>query len=443
MTVMRTAVAVVIAMTCAEAALQQPPRDGRPLQQTPAALLTQAHEHYKAQQWERAVEKYEAALAASPDQFNAWFFLANSYDNLYKPRRAGEPLNDNYIQKAIGHYRTAARREADPKLRTRALQFLVAALGPDKLNDPAQAEPIVRQMIESDPTDVSNYLALSKIYEDGGRYDDAEKWLLEARAREPRNPAIYTSLSGFYNRQGDFAKTMEALLQGADLEPQNAEGHQRVAVFYWEKAFRDHRLPAAEKREYILAGIAATDRALTINPDYVDALTYKNILLRMQANEETDRSVQANLIAEADALRNRAMELGKERAARGGKRDSSPNIMSVPPPPAPPLVPELDASGMELKPVRVGGNIPTPTIVTRVAPVYPAEALNANVQGVVILEATIDTTGRVSDARVLRSIPMLDQAAVDAVSQWEFTPTYLNGMAVPVIMTVTVNFTRQ
>ena len=53
----------------------------------------------------------------------------------------------------------------------------------------------------------------------------------------------------------------------------------------------------------------------------------------------------------------------------------------------------------------------------------------------------IDSAGRVGDVKVLRSIPQLDAAAVDAVRQWEFEPTYLNGMAVPVIMTVTVNFT--
>jgi protein TonB len=65
------------------------------------------------------------------------------------------------------------------------------------------------------------------------------------------------------------------------------------------------------------------------------------------------------------------------------------------------------------------------------------------VQGVVIIEATIDPQGLVSDARVLRGVPLLDQAAVDAVSQWEFQPTLVNGTPVPVIMTVTVNFTAQ
>jgi protein TonB len=63
------------------------------------------------------------------------------------------------------------------------------------------------------------------------------------------------------------------------------------------------------------------------------------------------------------------------------------------------------------------------------------------VQGLVIVEATIGRDGRVTEARLLRSIPMLDQAALDAVNQWEFTPTLLNGVPVPVIMTLTVNFT--
>jgi TonB family protein len=93
-----------------------------------------------------------------------------------------------------------------------------------------------------------------------------------------------------------------------------------------------------------------------------------------------------------------------------------------------------------LTPVRVGGNIKPPTKTKHVAPMYPPIAQSSRVQGVVILETTIGPRGRVSDVRVLRSIPLLDQAAVDAVKQWEYTPTLLNGVGVPVIMTVTVNF---
>ena len=64
-------------------------------------------------------------------------------------------------------------------------------------------------------------------------------------------------------------------------------------------------------------------------------------------------------------------------------------------------------------------------------------------QGIVIIEAIIGPDGRVTDTKVLRGIPLLDGAALDAVRQWEFTPTLLNGVPVPVILTVTVNFTLQ
>ena len=92
-------------------------------------------------------------------------------------------------------------------------------------------------------------------------------------------------------------------------------------------------------------------------------------------------------------------------------------------------------------PIRVGGDIKEPKKIKHVAPVYPDDALAARVQGVVILEAIIDENGDVFDAKVLRSVPLLDQAAVDAVRQWRFTPTLLNNAPVQVIMTVTVNFT--
>jgi TonB family protein len=90
--------------------------------------------------------------------------------------------------------------------------------------------------------------------------------------------------------------------------------------------------------------------------------------------------------------------------------------------------------------VRVGGKIKAPTKTKDVPPEYPATAQQAHVSGVVIIEATIGPDGKVIDAKVLRSVPMLDQAALNAVKQWEYTPTLLNGKPVPVVVTVTVNF---
>ena len=94
-------------------------------------------------------------------------------------------------------------------------------------------------------------------------------------------------------------------------------------------------------------------------------------------------------------------------------------------------------------PVRVGGQIRPPTKVKDVKPVYPAIAQSARVAGAVTIEATIGEDGKVIDAKVVRSIPLLDQAALDAVRQWEYMPSLLNGVPVPVLVTVTINFTRQ
>jgi len=87
------------------------------------------------------------------------------------------------------------------------------------------------------------------------------------------------------------------------------------------------------------------------------------------------------------------------------------------------------------------GSTEPPTKLRHVEPEYPKIAVSARVQGVVIIEATIDTNGRVTDAVVLRSIPLLDNAALAAVRQWEYSPTLLDGIPVPVIMIVTVSFT--
>jgi protein TonB len=95
----------------------------------------------------------------------------------------------------------------------------------------------------------------------------------------------------------------------------------------------------------------------------------------------------------------------------------------------------------KVAPIRVGGHIKAPTKIKDVKPVYPAMAQSARAAGAVIIEATIGPDGKVIDAKVLRSIPLLDQAALDAVRQWEYTPTLLNGVPVPVLVTVTVNFT--
>lgn len=315
---------------------------------------------------------------------------------------------------------------------------------------PAAAEPASREAeltkrIAQTPNGIAAYVELSKLQEDRAAYPEAEATLMRGRQANPKDKKIVMALAGFYNRQGDFEKTMAALEAAEQLDPTDQTAPQIIATYYWEKAFKDHHLLPADQLRYVMSGVAATDRALALKPDYVDALTYKNLLLRLRSNLETDPVLKQQLTAEADALRNRAIELTKQRAAINGENGAVP-LGPVGPPPPPPPPPPADGASVSksgMAPVRVGGNIRTPTKIRDVRPVYPPEAQAAGIQGVVILEATIDVDGSVYGAKVLRSIPELDDAALTAVRQWVFTPTEVNGVLVPVIMTVTVNFSLQ
>jgi TonB family protein len=93
-------------------------------------------------------------------------------------------------------------------------------------------------------------------------------------------------------------------------------------------------------------------------------------------------------------------------------------------------------------PLRVGGNIQMPRKIVDAPPIYPATALKAGIIGTVILEVTIGPDGAVSGARILRSIPLLDDAAIETVRKWRYEPTLLNGNPVSVVMTVPLTFTQ-
>ncbi len=105
-----------------------------------------------------------------------------------------------------------------------------------------------------------------------------------------------------------------------------------------------------------------------------------------------------------------------------------------------PRQPEESVRAYAGPPVRVAGNVPRPQQVRSVNPFYPGAALRARVTGVVTLEVVIGVDGLVTDVEVVDSVPLLDEAAVAAVEQWEYAPTVLNGVPVPVVMPVTVTF---
>ena len=280
-----------------------------------------ANAAYQQQDYKKASDLYEQTVAADPNLNSAYFFLGNSYDNQYKPSKKGEAANDAMLTKAVNNYQIAATKlaasadPADKKLGKLSLEYLVASYGADKLNDPAKAEPVVQKMIQLEPGEPTNYFALAKIYEDAGAYDEAEKMLVQAKNAKPSDPAVYMTLAGYYNRQGHFDKTIEALEERAAKEPNNPEAFYTIATYYWDEAYRDFKLKDAEKKDFVTKGTNAVDHALQLKPDYVEAIVYKGLLLRLQANLEKDPAKQQALLKEATALSEKANTMRKAKAA--------------------------------------------------------------------------------------------------------------------------------
>jgi len=272
---------------------------------------------YTAQDYKVAAGFYEEALKDDPSMTDLYFFLGNSYDNLYRPAKKGDPTNDAYLAKAVENYKKGSELAMTPSIKHLSLQYLVSVYNsPDKMNDPSQAEPLLLSMMQMDPNDVTNYFVLSRIYEDAGDYERAEQQLVTAREKKPKDPAVYMNEAGFYQRQGNFDKMIEAVQQRTKQEPNNPEAFYTLATFYWEKASRDVKLSDAQKATYADAGLEAVNKALDLKSDYNEALIYKNLLLRTKANISKNPAEQQKFLKEADELRKQAEDLrNKQKAA--------------------------------------------------------------------------------------------------------------------------------
>ena len=276
---------------------------------------------YASSDFKAAAAKYEEVVAlpeGTVAQFKmepAYFFLANCYDNMYRSVKKGDPTNDAFLTKAVEFYNKGAQLDPNPEMKKRALQFLVAIYGPDKLYDPSQQEPLLQKLIEMDPKDPGNYFVLGGIYEQNGDYEKAEQTFIRAKDALPADAAVYTTLAAFYDRQGEFDKVIGALNERAEKEPNNPEAHHTLATYYWQEASKNFRLRDADKRKYIETGLQEADKALALKSDYQDAMTFKNLLLRSLALVETNPAKQQALIKEADALKAKAEEMQKAKAA--------------------------------------------------------------------------------------------------------------------------------
>jgi tetratricopeptide (TPR) repeat protein len=276
---------------------------------------------YEKGDYRGAIPRFEESIGHNPEFGFSYFFLGNSYDSMYRSARKGEAENDSLLPKAVENYRKAIDKLASAtepqtqQFRKLSYEYLIAAYGSDKLNDFSQAEPIAKELIALEPGEPSNYQALAKLYEDQGQYDEAEAMFRKAVEVKPNDPGAYQLMAGYFNRQGQFDKTMEAFQHRAELEPNNPEAWHTMGSYFYEKAYRDKSLPRDVAMKYVMNGLAAEDKALAINGEYFEAVTYKNLLLRQQALLERSPAEQKRLLEEADKYYKRGLELQKKQGA--------------------------------------------------------------------------------------------------------------------------------
>jgi len=304
-----------------------------------------------------------------------------------------------------------------------------------------------RRFVPGNPSPENQALAQKSIE----RFENALK-------KDPNNLTALVGLATVYQSADQVQKAREYYLRIEQLEPLNPIPFYSVGALDWIIAF-DKRTPKTveDKARIVDEGLQQVDVAIALYPDYYDAMTYKNLLLREKAQLTSDSVEKSRLIAEADDWFNKALGVRKKSvSASVPTPNSTPsplNELAPPPPPPPPPPPKgagaQDRAATSLGPVFKDGTPPrirvsaaefAGNLVTQVKPVYPEQAKQNNIRGVVILEVSVGKTGQVTDVNVIAGHPLLAAAAVEAVKQWVYKPTIFNGAPVDAIATVNINF---
>jgi tetratricopeptide (TPR) repeat protein len=293
----------------------------------------QANQAYANKEYQNAIDLYNTTLELDPNPdprvlVTTYFYRGSSSHLLYRPSKADDPENDALLEAAIQDYERAIELSKEHSTAYEMLKPYqqygmeqLAAIYRDNLDDFENSEKYFKALIEFDPKTPERYYALADVYE---RFHDPEELPLLEQAIEsykkpvdlaPSDPLAYRQVANLLNKYGRFDETMEWLGKARDVQATNPEGYYLIAVHYWDKVYRDPDLTQNDKKEYIALGQTQLDKALEIDDQYVDALIYKNLLLREEAKIETNAKRKAELTAQADELRDKAMALREQQQA--------------------------------------------------------------------------------------------------------------------------------
>jgi TonB family protein len=338
-------------------------------------------QEYKSARYQDAVESFQKAVDLDPNNATARLYLATTWMSQYIPG-ATSPENTDIARKAEAELNRVLQIEP---VNTTALASMASLF-----YQQAQGMPDLEQKLR--------------------KLDEAAVWYEKLIAVDPQNKEAYYSLGVI-----DWVKWYAA--------------YMRTRTDLGMRPEQPGPLPNPARQELksqyssvIEHGISSFEKALQLDPQYSDAMAYMNLLIRERADLADSPEQYRSETALADQWVQKALDAKKAQAA-----------LNVPaPPPSPPVT---------IQRIRVGGGVQGANLIRKVQPVYPPLAEQARIQGTVRFTAIIGRDGHVQNLQLLSGHPLLVEAARNAVTQWEYRPTLLNGSPVEVVTQVDVNFT--
>jgi len=282
-----------------------------------------ANKDYKEENYKKAIPGYEKAVKLDPSMAEAWFYLGSSHQALYRPGKEGAE-NKGHLDAAVENYKKSlevnqATHERLKKVKTNTLAALTSIYADDPYRSYEDAMRYADQLVQENPNDPKNLYAKANLYEKFNKIDEAEKTYKQVSDSNPNDPKACGALAAFYNKplwdgKSKFDQAIEVLERCASLAPNDASGYQKLATFFWDKAYRDPLLTDEQKEQYADKGLEQVDKALSLKPDYFEAVIFKGLLYRVKANVAKNPQLKQQYLEQALALQKQGLDMKKQAA---------------------------------------------------------------------------------------------------------------------------------
>jgi tetratricopeptide (TPR) repeat protein len=212
------------------------------------AAFKDGNKEYRGENFKGAITEYERAVAKDPDYTEAWFYLGSAHQALFRPGKDDAP-NKEHLEKAIENYKKSletnpAKTENQKTVKGNTLAALTGIYSDEPYRNFDESFKYAQMLVQENPNDTKNLYAMANLYEKFSKIEDAERTYKQIADANPNDTKACGALAAFYNKPlwdglSKFDQAISILERCATLDPSDPSGWQKVATFYWDKAYRD------------------------------------------------------------------------------------------------------------------------------------------------------------------------------------------------------------